>query len=97
MSNKNNPKIKIDNFTIHRTLGKSVDWKKLDIKKKHVEALNEIGHSGKLNKKRTTIQDYFKKNIDGNGLKHEITSLKSNTMEFTDTLLVTRATVTIKK
>lgn len=94
---KNSARIKIDNFTIRRAMGKSQDWKQLDIKKKHVEALNEIGYSGKLNKKRATIQDYFKKHIDGNGLKHNITSLKSNTMEFTDTLLVTRVTVTIKK
>jgi hypothetical protein len=87
------PKIKIDNFTIHRAMGESYDWKKLDIKKKQVEALNEIGHSGKYKGKKTTIQDYFDKYIDSKNLKHEITSMKSNNMEFTDTLLVTRVTL----
>jgi len=86
-------KIEINNFTIHRSMGESFDWKKLDLKKKHIEALNEIGNSGKLKGKKITISEYFERYLNGKGLKHEVTSMKSNNMEFTDTLLITRVKV----
>jgi len=87
---KENQKMKIENFTINRAMGESFDWKKLDINKKHIDALNEIGYSGKFKGKKISIHDYFEKNIDCKGLKHNIEQLSSNNMEFTDKLLVTR-------
>lgn len=86
-------KIEVDNFTINRSMGESFDWKKLNITKKQVEALNEIGHRGKHRGKKTTVQQYFDKHIDKNGLKHQISEMSSNNMEFTDKLLVTRVTL----
>jgi len=86
-------KIKVDNFMVNRISGESFEWKRLDIKKKDIEALNEIGHTGKFKDKKMTIQEYFDRKIDGNGIKHKIEIWTSNNMEFTDKLLVTRVNV----
>ena len=82
--------IKVDNFSINRSMGESSDWKRLELRKKQIKELNEIGYSGKLKNKKTTLEEYFKKNVDTKSTRHIIGYTSSNNMEYTDTLLVTR-------
>lgn len=82
--------IKVDNFNIKRSMGESSDWKRLELRKKQIKELNEIGYSGKLKNRKTTLEEYFKKNIDTKSTRHIIGYTSSNNMEYTDTLLVTR-------
>lgn len=89
---KHNPKIKIDNFTIRRSMGESSDWKKLDLTRREVEVLNEIGHTGKHKGRKTNLREFFE-SISKDGVKYEVTEMNSNNMEFTDTLLITRVTL----
>ena len=82
--------IKVDNFNINRSMGESSDWKRLELRKKQIKDLNEIGYLGKIKGKKTTLEEYFKKNVDTKTTRHIIGYTSSNNMEYTDTLLVTR-------
>jgi hypothetical protein len=88
-----NTHIKVEHFFINRSMGESYDWKKLDMKKKHLEHLNAIGHSGMFKGKKITIEKYFARHVDTDGIKHSIQWMTANNMEYTDKLIVTRVTV----
>lgn len=90
---KKKQKIDVETFMINRVMGESFDWKKLDIKKKDVEYLNEIGYAGTCKGKKMTVQEYFKKNLDSLSVRYKVELWTTNNMEYTDKLLVTRVTL----
>jgi hypothetical protein len=82
----------ITNIKIYRGVGKSRDWEQLGIGKKAVDDLNEIGYTGKLGGKKTSINEYFNEHVNTTGLTFRSEVLTSNGAEFTDTLLITKVT-----
>jgi hypothetical protein len=87
------PRPKISTFRISRVQGRSENWRVLNLLNIHVDALNEIGHTGFYKGVRITLQEFFETYIETPKCFWRIEELESNREEFTDRLLVIRVTL----
>lgn len=78
----------IQNYTVNRAMGQG-KWSNVPGLAEHEQALNEIGYTGKLNNIPMTVNDYLQQHFTGN-TRFKAVMTKSNSMEFTDTFLVTK-------
>jgi hypothetical protein len=87
--------MKIETFKISRVHGRSENWYPLGLIKSHVDALNEIGETGYLNEKKTSLQDFFDTHIEvPRKTKYKVEQLEVDlkATHGKDTLLVVRCT-----
>ena len=89
---KNANPMTIKTFKIHRVMGESSDWTRLNLVKSHIDALNSIGATGAHAGKRMTIQDYLDTLSKKRILAYRVEKIDENKDEFTDTLMIIQVT-----
>ena len=87
------PRPKIQTFRISRVQGRSENWRALDLLPPHMEALNEIGHTGAYKGVRITLQEFFETYIETTKCFYRIEKQEEDREKFTDRLLVIKVTL----
>jgi hypothetical protein len=82
--------MKIDKFNINCSMGKSDDWKQLDITTEQHQFLNDIGCRG-CKKMKCTLEEYLNQ-LHKDKYNYDVSLIAMNNSEYTETYLVIRVT-----
>ncbi len=87
------PRPLIQTFRISRVQGRSENWRSLGLITLHIEALNEIGHTGAYKGVRITLQEFFETYIETNKCFYRVEKQEEDKEKSTDRLLVVKVTL----